>query len=161
MYGCRVSQHERYEFYRGKSMTTITRFNPNANGPLHLGHLYALLINAHYAHGRGGQCLVRVDDTNRDVRALPEARRAAIIAEQRTDIEWLGIAIDGWSTHSALWDAASAYLDDLGRLLFADFPENETPPLPTYTRMLSTGWYPAPYTPSKPPSAWPWITCWA
>jgi glutamyl/glutaminyl-tRNA synthetase len=40
-----------------------TRFNPTANGPLHLGHLYLCLVNQAEAHRSGGKFILRFDDT--------------------------------------------------------------------------------------------------
>lgn len=81
-------------------MTCTTRFNPTCNGGLHLGHIYTLLVNERFARARGGRFLVRFDDV-----AVPNADpyRTAdldlidrVRAEQRRDIEWLGIKVDDW-----------------------------------------------------------------
>ena len=40
-----------------------TRFNPTISGPLHIGHLYMVLVNATEAHRTGGKFIIRVDDT--------------------------------------------------------------------------------------------------
>jgi len=46
-------------------MKQITRFNPTANGSLHLGHLYAALVNQGEAHRSGGKFIIRFDDDQR------------------------------------------------------------------------------------------------
>lgn len=38
------------------------RFNPSANGPLHVGHIYMALVNEHLAHSTGGEFHVRFQD---------------------------------------------------------------------------------------------------
>ena len=45
-------------------MATNTRFNPTVNGPLHIGHLYLALVNAHEAQSVGGKFIVRFDDNH-------------------------------------------------------------------------------------------------
>jgi len=40
-----------------------TRFNPTISGPLHIGHLYMVLVNAAEAHRTGGKFTIRIDDT--------------------------------------------------------------------------------------------------
>ena len=45
----------------------ITRFNPSTNGGLHLGHIYALLVNERFAHDRDGMFYVRFDDTSQAI----------------------------------------------------------------------------------------------
>jgi glutamyl/glutaminyl-tRNA synthetase len=45
-------------------MAIVTRFNPTVNGPLHLGHLYLALVNAHTAQSTDGRFIVRFDDNH-------------------------------------------------------------------------------------------------
>lgn len=72
-----------------------TRFNPSANGPLHLGHIYMALINEAYAKERGGKFIVRWDDSHPLYLAnLGEERVKRIVEEQQRDLQWLGIQVD-------------------------------------------------------------------
>jgi len=90
-----------------------TRFNPTANGPLHLGHVYAMLVNERLAHESGGKFYVRFDDRSETAAAIPEWRRLSIIQQQKTDIQWLGIRVDGWATESLLMDMVAKKLASL------------------------------------------------
>src|SRR3989338_3175622 len=46
---------------RGK---VITRFAPSPSGPLHIGHIYVMNLNAEYAKKYGGKFILRIEDTN-------------------------------------------------------------------------------------------------
>ena len=46
---------------RGK---VITRFAPSPSGPLHIGHIYVMTLNAEYAKKYDGKCILRIEDTN-------------------------------------------------------------------------------------------------
>ncbi len=76
----------------------ITRFNPTVNGPLHLGHVYSILVNqAHAAQHPNGQFIVRFDDDQVIWNDTLDWRQIATYRQQmRADIEWLGIPVHGW-----------------------------------------------------------------
>lgn len=76
----------------------ITRWNPTANGALHIGHIYSLLVNEHFAHDSGGKFYVRFDDTSQAITAEMEhpERVSDIIRGQIDDIEWLRFSVDDW-----------------------------------------------------------------
>jgi len=61
-----------------------TRFPPEPNGYLHIGHAKAITINFGYAKFHGGNCYLRYDDTN------PEAEEEQYFTSIRECIEWLG-----------------------------------------------------------------------
>ena len=42
----------------------ITRFAPSPSGPLHIGHIYVMNLNAEYAKKYGGKFILRIEDTN-------------------------------------------------------------------------------------------------
>ncbi len=65
---------------------TVVRFAPSPTGHIHIGNARTALFNALYAIKRGGDFILRLDDTDR-LRSTPEF--AAAIEE---DIAWLGIA---------------------------------------------------------------------
>jgi glutamyl/glutaminyl-tRNA synthetase len=65
-----------------------SRFPPEASGPLHLGHLKALLINSLYARKYHGIMILRFDDTN------PEKEDIAFEKAIEADISSLGVAYD-------------------------------------------------------------------
>ena len=72
-----------------------TRFNPTVNGPLHVGHLYLVLLNRQAARDSGGQFIVRFDDDQTywdQLFTREQIKRMA--GEMLTDLEWLGITPD-------------------------------------------------------------------
>jgi glutaminyl-tRNA synthetase len=64
--------------------TIHTRFPPEPNGFLHLGHIKAINIDFGTAQKYGGQCNLRFDDTN------PETEDHAFVDSIQEDIKWLG-----------------------------------------------------------------------
>ena len=70
------------------SETVVTRFAPSPTGFLHIGGARTALFNWLYARGRGGQFLLRIEDTDR-ARSTPEATEAIL-----TGLRWLGLDWD-------------------------------------------------------------------
>ena len=66
-----------------------TRFAPSPNGPLHLGHAFAVVVAHDLARERGGQFLLRIEDID-GARSRPE-----FVDEFFRDLEWLGLPWDG------------------------------------------------------------------
>ena len=91
----------------------VTRFAPSPNGPLHLGHAFAAVVAHDLARTRGGRFVVRIED-------LDSARaQAALVADIRADLAWLGLAWDEvapQSLRSASYLAAAERLKALGVL---------------------------------------------
>jgi len=79
----------------GKHSAIQTRFPPEPNGFLHIGHAKAICINFGIAEDYQGKCNLRFDDTNP---AKEESRYAEAIAK---DIRWLGFEWAGEIHHSA------------------------------------------------------------
>ncbi|NVK62309.1 MAG: glutamate--tRNA ligase [Rhodobacteraceae bacterium] len=67
----------------------VTRFAPSPTGFLHIGGARTALFNWLYARGRGGQFLLRIEDTDR-ARSTPEATDAIL-----KGLDWLGLDHDG------------------------------------------------------------------
>ena len=94
----------------GKHARIHTRFPPEPNGYLHIGHTKAICLNFGIAHEFGGTCNVRMDDTN------PEKEETEFVDSIMADIHWL---IDGWADKNlGLKDGgtpffASDYFDQL------------------------------------------------
>jgi len=63
----------------------ITRFPPEPNGYLHIGHAKAAIIDYEYAQNYNGRFILRFDDTN------PEKDLMEFYDAQKKDLEWLGI----------------------------------------------------------------------
>ena len=66
----------------------ITRFPPEPNGYLHIGHAKAAIIDYEYARMYDGKFILRFDDTN------PENASIEYYEAQREDLKWLGIEWD-------------------------------------------------------------------
>lgn len=66
------------------SADVITRFPPEPNGYLHIGHAKAIAVNFGFAKHYGGKCYLRYDDTN------PEKEEGRYFESIRETVEWLG-----------------------------------------------------------------------
>ena len=73
----------------------ITRFAPSPTGFLHIGGARTALFNWLFARGRGGQFLLRIEDTDR-ARSTPEATQAIL-----DGLRWLGLDWDGEAVSQA------------------------------------------------------------
>lgn len=62
----------------------FTRFPPEPNGYLHIGHSKAIAVNFGYARYNKGECYLRYDDTN------PEAEEEKYFTSIKEIVEWLG-----------------------------------------------------------------------
>lgn len=69
---------------KGADYQIYTRFPPEPNGFLHLGHAKAICVNFGLALKYGGRTNLRFDDTN------PETEDSRYVAAIKTDIQWLG-----------------------------------------------------------------------
>ena len=72
----------------GKYKQIRTRFPPEPNGYLHIGHAKSICLNFGIAHEFGGICNIRMDDTN------PTKEEAEYVESIMTDVHWL---VDGWA----------------------------------------------------------------
>ncbi|MEG1524459.1 MAG: glutamine--tRNA ligase/YqeY domain fusion protein [Clostridia bacterium] len=108
------------EDMRTKEPRVKTRFPPEPNGYLHIGHAKALCIDFGMAEKYGGSCNLRFDDTN------PTKEDAEYVDAIQEDIKWLGFTWDkvlfGSSYFDQCYDLAIkliqkgvAYVDELSK----------------------------------------------
>ena len=74
----------------GRHTAPVTRFPPEPNGYLHIGHAKAICVNFGLAEEFGGRCHLRYDDTN------PAKEEQEYIDAIETDVRWLGF---DWGQH--------------------------------------------------------------
>jgi len=105
----------------GKHETVITRFPPEPNGYLHIGHAKSICLNFGVANEYGGRCNLRFDDTN------PTKEEVEYAEAIKRDVKWLGFdwgehlyhasdyfeQLYQWAEH--LIRTGKAYVDDLTR----------------------------------------------
>jgi glutaminyl-tRNA synthetase len=103
----------------GKHTTIVTRFPPEPNGYLHIGHAKSICLNFGIARENGGRCHLRFDDTN------PTREEQEYIDSIEADVRWLGFdwgehlyfasdyfeRLHDWAVH--LIRTGAAYVDDL------------------------------------------------
>jgi len=85
----------------GKHETVVTRFPPEPNGYLHIGHAKSICLNFGLAAHYGGRCHLRFDDTN------PVKEEQEYIDAIKADVRWLGF---DWGDHEYY---ASDYFETL------------------------------------------------
>lgn len=85
----------------GKQAKIVTRFPPEPNGYLHIGHAKSICVNFGLAKEFGGDCHLRFDDTN------PAKEDQEYIDAIKSDVHWLGFDWAGEVRY------ASAYFDQL------------------------------------------------
>ena len=73
----------------GRIDKVITRFPPEPNGYLHIGHAKAICVNFGLAQSFGGECNLRFDDTN------PEKEEQEYVDAIKEDVQWLGFQWTG------------------------------------------------------------------
>ena len=103
----------------GRTETVVTRFPPEPNGYLHIGHAKSMCLNFGVAQEFGGRCHLRFDDTN------PVKEEHEFIEAIQEDVHWLGFdwgehlyyasghfdTLYEWALH--LVREGKAYVDDL------------------------------------------------
>ncbi len=72
----------------GGKLNIITRFPPEPNGYLHIGHAKAICVDFGIAKKYGGKCNLRMDDTN------PAKEDDFYVEAIKKDVEWLGFKYD-------------------------------------------------------------------
>ena len=85
----------------GRTQQVVTRFPPEPNGYLHIGHVKAICLNFGIADEYQGLCNLRFDDTN------PDAEEQEYVDGIANDVKWLGFNWNGETRY------ASSYFDQL------------------------------------------------
>ena len=79
-----IAQHLMDAHLKATGGKLMTRFPPEPNGHLHIGHAKAINVNFGYAVANDGLCYLRYDDTN------PEAEEEQFFLSIKDSVEWLG-----------------------------------------------------------------------
>ncbi len=114
-----IREQIRADLADGTTQAVVTRFPPEPNGYLHLGHALSICLNFGAAAEFGGYCNLRFDDTN------PTKEEMEFIQAIQRDVSWLGFSWPGEPKFASdnfqqLYDWAeylitqgNAYVDDL------------------------------------------------
>lgn len=107
----------------GKHRSIVTRFPPEPNGYLHIGHAKAICLNFGLAEQYGGRCHLRFDDTN------PLTEETEYETSIQEDVRWLGFS---WGEHlhhsSDYFERLYLYAEELiekGRAYVCSLTEEE------------------------------------
>ena len=118
----------------GRESKVVTRFPPEPNGYLHIGHAKSISLNFGMADEFGGHCNLRLDDTN------PVKEDDEYIEAIQEDLRWLSAEWDGNTLHASdyfeqlyqwaehLIQAGDAFVDDLDAEEMRDYRGTLTEP---------------------------------
>ena len=98
-----IRDRVRSDLEEGEIDTVVTRFPPEPNGYLHIGHAKSICLNFGIAAEFGGICNLRFDDTN------PVKEDQEFIDAIQADLQWLSVG----------WDRQAKYASDNFEQLFA------------------------------------------
>ena len=117
--GSFIEQIIRDDLQSGRVSKVVTRFPPEPNGYLHIGHAKSICLNFGLAEQFGGDCNLRFDDTN------PAKEETEYVESIKRDVSWLGFhwahlrfasdyfeSFHRWALE--LIEAGRAYVDDQG-----------------------------------------------
>ncbi|MEM0939326.1 MAG: glutamine--tRNA ligase/YqeY domain fusion protein [Bacteroidota bacterium] len=118
----------------GKHQSVTTRFPPEPNGYLHIGHAKSICLNFGLAEKYGGRCNLRFDDTN------PEKEETEYVNSIKENVKWLGFDWKDREYYASdyfdqlfeyanrLIEKGSAYVDDLPADEFNELKGTPTQP---------------------------------
>ena len=91
----------------GKHTKIVTRFPPEPNGYLHIGHAKSIVLNFSIAADYNGTCNLRFDDTN------PQKEEEEFVEAIKSDVEWLGYHWDNLYFASDYFEQLYGYAVEL------------------------------------------------
>ena len=107
----------------GKHQEIITRFPPEPNGYLHIGHAKSICINFGFAEQYNGTCNLRFDDTN------PSKEEEEYVNSIIEDVKWLGFDYGGEALYASdYFDEMYSHAETLvkkGKAFVCDMPAEE------------------------------------
>lgn len=107
----------------GKASSVSTRFPPEPNGYLHIGHAKSICLNFGLANSYGGTCNLRFDDTN------PSKEETEYVESIKDDVRWLGFQWDALNFTSDNFDQLYQWAEKLvqeGHAYVCDLDAEET-----------------------------------
>lgn len=122
----------------------VTRFPPEPNGYLHLGHAKSICLNFGLAREFGGQCHLRFDDTN------PAREDQEFVTAIQDDVRWLGFSWDQLrhaSDYFEVFYLCAERLIELGKAFVCDLSADE---VRAYRGSLSEGGKNSPFRDRSP-----------
>ncbi|GAB4246955.1 MAG: glutamine--tRNA ligase/YqeY domain fusion protein [Ekhidna sp.] len=129
-----IEQMIEKDLREGKHDSIVTRFPPEPNGYLHIGHAKSICLNFGLAEKYGGKCNLRFDDTN------PEKEETEYVESIKDNIKWLGFDWEDREYYASdyfeqlyqmamkLIKKGSAYVDDLSQEEFNRLKGTPTQP---------------------------------
>ncbi|MBE4599243.1 glutamine--tRNA ligase [Vibrio navarrensis] len=124
----------------GKHTSVHTRFPPEPNGYLHIGHAKSICLNFGIAQDYQGKCNLRFDDTN------PEKEDIEYVESIKNDVSWLGFEWDGEICYSSnYFDKLYQYAVELINKGLAYVDELSPEQIREYRGTLTEPGKPSPY----------------
>ncbi|MDR0586554.1 MAG: glutamine--tRNA ligase/YqeY domain fusion protein [Treponema sp.] len=128
-----ISEFIKEDLAAGRFNYVHTRFPPEPNGWLHIGHCKAMMVDFSMAEKFGGKCNLRFDDTN------PEKEDISYVEAIKRDVKWLGFDWEDREYYASdyyeyLYDLAvkiikkgKAYVDDLSEDKISEYRGTAVP----------------------------------
>ena len=117
-----IRQRIRKDLAEGRGEGVVTRFPPEPNGYLHIGHAKSICLNFGVAEEFGGKTFLRFDDTN------PLAESQIYVDAILRDVSWLGFDWQGPTFASDYFDQLYGFAEQLierGKAYVCDLPAQE------------------------------------
>ena len=102
-----IRQRIRRDLAAGREGGVVTRFPPEPNGFLHIGHAKSICLNFGVAEEFGGKTFLRFDDTN------PLTESGEYVQAMLRDVEWLGFRWEGPTFASDYFDRLYGFAEQL------------------------------------------------